>query len=156
MTVVLSFLTGLTDCLLICLTAGCGLILVLGPGPLSLPVDHDLVLLLQLGHFAWNTLRWNLSNDCGAEFSNWSYRLSTNLSPCWPQPGFDVTARPTLPEIHLPFYLIRLRGLLERGFSRITKLWNTLIQVLSSHDLSIPLVLKCAAKTLKIGLQIKI
>ena len=78
-----------------------------------------------------------------------------------------------------------MRGLLKGGFSRITTLWNTLIQELSvyidtipyatsfrrrffayhhavNHPhtniilswLSIPLVLKCAAKKLKIGLQI--
>ena len=53
--------------------------------------------------------------------------------------------------------LLRMWHLLEGVFSRITMLWNTLIQILSYHELAFLLiVLKCAAKSLKIGLQIKI
>ena len=52
--------------------------------------------------------------------------------------------------------LLHMRHLLEGGFSRITTLWHTLIQTFFVSLFSIPLVLKCAAKILKIGLQIKI
>ena len=48
-----------------------------------------------------------------------------------------------------------MRHLLEGGFSRITTLWHPHSNIILSL-FSIPLVWKCAAKMLKIGLQIKI
>ena len=51
--------------------------------------------------------------------------------------------------------LHRVQHLLERGFSCITTLSNILIQNIILSLFTIPFVLKCATKILKIGLQVK-
>ena len=51
---------------------------------------------------------------------------------------YEHTERPshTAIAIYLGLYLLCLRGLLEGGFSRITTLWISLIQILSYHELA--------------------